>query len=200
MKSIEMVVKGVGMIENIYTTTKKYKTIYIDPPWPEKGGGKIKRGADAHYNLMSLNEIKALPIERLADPDGCHIYMWVTNNYLPAGLECLKAWGFDYITTITWLKDRVGLGQYYRGITEHCLFGSTKKRLPYRFLENGKRAQGLTGFIEPKTVHSRKPSKMRSMIEAVSSAPRIEIFAREEFDGWDAFGNELPHISDEVHQ
>ena len=29
---------------DIYTTDKKYKTIYIDPPWPEHGGGKIKMG------------------------------------------------------------------------------------------------------------------------------------------------------------
>ena len=26
-----------------------YKTIYADPAWGEKGGGKIKRGADNHY-------------------------------------------------------------------------------------------------------------------------------------------------------
>ena len=50
----------------------KYKTIYIDPPWPEHGGGKIKRGADRHYALMSIKEIKALPIASLADPEGCH--------------------------------------------------------------------------------------------------------------------------------
>ena len=51
----------------------QYKTIYIDPPWPERGGGKIKRGADRHYALMSIKEIKALPIASLADPEGCHL-------------------------------------------------------------------------------------------------------------------------------
>lgn len=101
---------------------QQYRTIYIDPPWPERGGGKIKRGADRHYPLMSLKEIQALPVSDLAHPDGCHLYLWTTNNYLPAALSCIKTWGFEYITTITWLKDRVGLGQYYRGITEHCIF------------------------------------------------------------------------------
>lgn len=86
-------------------------------------------------------------------------------------------------------KDRFGLGQYYRGITEHCLFASTKKRLPYKVID-GKRAQGVTGFCEAKTIHSRKPRKMREMIERVSYAPRIELFAREHFDGWDCWGNE----------
>ena len=174
---------------DIYNTDLKYKTIYIDPPWPERGGGKIKRGADRHYQLMSLPEIAALPIGELADEDGCHLYMWVTNNYLQKGLALLKAWGFEYITMITWQKDRMGLGQYYRGLTEHCIFATTKKRLPYKMVD-GKRAQGVTGFYEPKSVHSRKPKRMREMIELVSYEPRIELFARQQVDGWDCWGNE----------
>ena len=183
------------MVVNIYDTQKRYKTIYIDPPWEEKGGGKIKRGADRHYNLMTLKEIEALPICKLADPDGCHLYMWVTNNYFEKGLDLVKKWGFEYITTITWLKDRFGLGQYYRGITEHCIFASTKKRLPYKYelqIDGSvKRCQGVTGFYEAKTIHSRKPLRMREMIENVSYAPRIELFARQSVDGWDCWGNEV---------
>lgn len=103
---------------DIYNTNKTYKTIYLDPPWEERGGGKIKRGADKHYNLMNIAELKKLPIQQLANRDGCHLYMWVTNNFLQKSFELLKAWGFEYITCITWQKDRIGLGQYYRGITE----------------------------------------------------------------------------------
>lgn len=154
------------------------------------GGGKIKRGADKHYQLMRLEDIELLPVPKLADKDGCHVYLWVTNNFLEKGLALLKKWGFEYITTITWQKDRIGLGQYYRGITEHCLFATSKKRLPYKVID-GKRAQGVTGFYEPKTVHSRKPETMRKMIEKVSYGPRIELFAREKFDGWDNWGNEI---------
>jgi N6-adenosine-specific RNA methylase IME4 len=190
------------MTVDIYQTAKKYKTIYIDPPWPEKGGGKIKRGADRHYDLMSLAEIEALPVANLADPAGCHLYLWTTNNFLEAALRLVKTWGFEYITTITWTKDRMGLGQYYRGITEHCIFAATPKRLPYKYkLEidgSTKRAQGVTGFFEAKTIHSRKPAKMREMIEAVSYGPRIELFARQAFPGWDCWGNEAPNIHEEV--
>lgn len=167
----------------------EYRTIYIDPPWNERGGGKIKRGADRHYPLMDIEEIKSLPIRQLAHPDGCHLYLWVTNNFLERGLECVKAWGFEYVSTITWLKDRIGLGQYYRGLTEHCIFATTPKRLPYKTID-GKRAQGRTGFVSPKREHSRKPEEMREMIELVSYAPRAEIFAREQRDGWDSYGNE----------
>jgi len=170
---------------------KKYKTILADPPWPETGGGKIRRGADRHYPLMSVHEILAMApqINNLAD-DACHLYLWTTNNYLPDALKVMRRWGFEYITMITWMKDRKGLGQYYRGMSEHCLFGR-KGVLPYRKKEDGKRAQGVTAFQAKRQEHSRKPDEMRTMIELVSYEPRIELFAREKFDGWDAWGNEV---------
>lgn len=162
----------------------------MDPPWPERGGGKIKRGADRHYELMSVKDIMTLPVSNLVDKDGCHLYIWTTNNHMQDAFNCIKAWGFEYITTITWIKDRQGLGQYYRGLTEHYLFASTKKRLPYKIID-GKRQQGVTGFFEPKTRHSQKPAKARQMIETVSYDPRIELFARQQIDGWDCWGNEI---------
>lgn len=167
---------------------KKYKTIYADPPWMERGGGKIKRGADRHYQLMTTKAIMELPVSELAD-DNCHLYLWVTNNFLDDGLKVIDAWGFRYVTAITWVKDRIGLGQYYRGMTEHCLF-ATKGRLPYKIID-GRRQQGRTCIVAPKRGHSEKPDEMRQMIEAVSYAPMIELFARTKTPEWDAWGNEV---------
>ena len=171
-------------------TFSTYKTIYADPPWYEIGGGKIKRGADRHYKLMTTKEILVYPIQRLIDPEGCHLYLWTTNNHLQDALSVMKAWGFEYITIITWVKDKIGLGQYYRGITEHCLFGR-KGMLPYKVDLCGKRCQGQTYFYAPKTIHSEKPEEMRRMIELVSHPPYVELFARKEVDGWDVFGDEV---------
>ena len=167
----------------------KYKTIYADPPWNESGGGKIKRGADRHYPLMKTKDIIAMAgfVESISE-DNCHLYMWVTNNHMQDGLDVMKAWGFTYKTMITWMKPSIGLGQYFRGMTEHCLFG-VKGNIPYKIL-NGKRQQGRTGFNAPKKEHSTKPSEMRTMIETVSYAPYIELFARESFNRWDAWGND----------
>ena len=171
----------------------EYKTILADPPWNESGGGKIKRGADRHYPLMKTDDIITLMKEELKDKiddEGCHIYLWVTNNFLQDGFRVLEALGFKYITMITWMKDRKGLGQYYRGMTEHCLFGR-KGMLPYKIID-GKRQQGVTGFVEKKREHSKKPEKMYEMIETVSYPPYYEMFGRERRDGWDVMGNELP--------
>ena len=176
----------------------KYKTIYADPPWLEVGGGKICRGAQQHYPVMKTKDIIAMSgfIKSISE-DNCHLYLWVTNNFLPDGLQVMKAWDFEYKTIITWIKDRFGLGQYFRGNTEHCLFG-VKGVLPYKIVDE-KRQQGVTGFNAPRTEHSRKPEQMRSMITKVSYPPYIELFARTNdetlfgniHDGWDVWGNEV---------
>jgi N6-adenosine-specific RNA methylase IME4 len=170
----------------------KYRVIYADPPWPEYGGGKIKRGADRHYPLMNIAAILQLGDSLLPyiDNVGCHLYLWVTNTHLANGFLVMDRWGFQYKTTITWFKDRFGLGQYYRGQTEHCLFG-VRGRLPYRTTDDGKRSQGITAIHAPRTTHSAKPDEMRRMIERVSYAPRLELFARREAEGWDVWGNEV---------
>ena len=186
--------------------SKRYSTIVADPPWPEYGGGKIRRGANKHYSLMSLDEIKSLEdqVKAWRSPEGCHLYLWVTNNYLPAGLEVMAAWGFAYRTCITWGKITetgtlaIGLGQYFRGASEHCLFG-VYGHLPYRMTDGDdpKRGQGRTLILAPRQEHSQKPDALIDMAEVVSHPPRLEMFAREHRLGWDVWGNEtgVPHAS-----
>lgn len=165
-----------------------YRTILADPPWKEQGGGKIRRGADRHYPLMKTAEICDLPVRTWAAPDA-HCYLWVTNNFLEDGLEVMRAWHFRYVTTITWMKDRFGLGQYFRGNTEHCLFG-VRGTCAYRVID-GKRAQGVTGFQAPRLEHSRKPVEVHRMAERVSHGPYLELFSRRPIEGWDAWGNQI---------
>jgi N6-adenosine-specific RNA methylase IME4 len=185
-----------------------YRTIMADPPWLERGAGKIKRGADRHYSLMPTAEIRALPVREWAAADA-HLYLWVTNNFLEDGLVVMRDWGFRYVTKIDWFKTpgeyddiddelecdaadadlQVGLGQYFRGVTESCLFG-VRGRTEYRTTVDGKRAQGRTGFHAPRARHSAKPEKFRRMVELVSHGPYLEMFARQPAPGWDSWGNE----------
>jgi N6-adenosine-specific RNA methylase IME4 len=167
----------------------------------ESGGGKIKRGADRHYNLMKTKDIMALPIQQISD-DNCHLYLWVTNNFLEDGLKVMKAWGFTYKTKITWVKgepldgegktfkfENAGLGQYFRGLDEVCLFG-VKGYLSYKIID-GKRQQGKTVIVAPRGKHSEKPKIMYEVIEKVSHNPYIELFARDKRNGWDTWGDEV---------
>lgn len=137
---------------------------------------------------MKTADIKQIPVSTITDTN-CHLYLWVTNNFLKDGLEVMEAWGFKYITIITWVKDKIGLGQYFRGLTEHILFG-VKGHLPYKVI-NGKRQQGTTMFYAPKESHSKKPTQVYNLIEKVSYPPFIELFARDTRPGWISVGDQI---------
>ena len=101
-----------------YTIGKKYKTVYADPPWQfQNRTGKVapEHKRLSRYNTMRLDEIKALPVSKVAD-EKCHLYLWVPNALLPEGLEVMKAWGFEYKTNIIWEKVRKDACQTVEGL------------------------------------------------------------------------------------
>lgn len=170
---------------------KYYRTVYADPPWMEHGAGKYQRGADRYYSLMPTRDICALPVERIS-ADHAHLYLWVTNAFLRDGFSVVDAWGFRYITMITWgKKNRIGIGQYFRGQSEHCIF-AVRGRLPYKLTDAGGRMQSTTLMLANVIRHSQKPHEMYERIERVSYGPYLEMFARNERHGWDCWGSEEP--------
>ncbi|MFT3708026.1 MAG: MT-A70 family methyltransferase [Archangium sp.] len=183
------------MNADLFAPAKQYAAGIADPSWMERGGGQVKRGADAHYDLMPTKEICALPVRDLFLPNA-HLYLWVTNNFLPDGLEVMAAWGFRYVTNCCWGKVnergvvQQGLGQYFRGAHELLLFG-VRGSLPYRTTAEGKRAQFPSLVLAPRTEHSRKPDVFYDVVERISAGPYLELFARRRRPGWDAWGNEV---------
>jgi len=169
-----------------------YKTILSDPPWEERGAGKIKRGADRHYPLMNVYAIvdymKQIPID-----ENAHLYLWVTNNHLIEGLQVIKELGFRYVTNRVWVKDRIGLGQYFRGQHELLLFG-VKGQLPYKNKKSDIRSKCVISTVikEHRKKHSAKPKIVYADIEKTSYPPYIEVFAREHRENWDVWGDEAP--------
>lgn len=176
---------------------KKYNTIYADPPWRfQNRTGKV---APEHqrlnrYETMTIEEIKNLPIAQFAG-EKAHLYLWVPNALLPDGLSVMDAWGFEYKSNIIWEKvrkdgqpDGRGVGFYFRNVTELLLFGIKKKSNPNRTLDPARSQVNLIRAI--KREHSRKPDEIIPIIEACSLAPRIELFARGDRDGWDMWGNQ----------
>ena len=186
---------------------KKYQIIYCDPPWRFTGLGSkgIRSGKmrtdkpklhrtiklEEKYSTMSVEELKLLPISDLADKD-CVLFLWTTDAHLPYAIEIMKSWGFDYATIgFTWLK-KTNTGKqvcYYgywtlKGV-EICLIG--RKGKPK--VKNHKIRQ----IVEAKRrEHSRKPDEVRNnIVKLLGDLPRIELFAREKTEGWDAIGNEI---------
>ena len=161
---------------------KHYSTILADPPWDVDQRGNY--GAIKHYELMSVEEIKAMPVADLATTDA-HLYLWVTNGTMPHGFDVLEAWGFRFRSIFTWIKPKLGLGNYLRNSTEHVLF-ATRGKAPVLF-----KAQPSWGFF-PMQEHSHKPEEFHKIIERMSPGPYLELFARRRQPGcWDVWGNEI---------
>lgn len=163
-------------------TDQRYACILVDPPWPY--ANTATRGAAAkQYPTMTLVELGRLPVGQLALQQS-HLHLWTTTSFLPEALHLMEAWGFPYKGLLTWEKPGLGLGNYYRNCTEYLLLG-VRGHLRFqdrsvRNLYHGKRGK-----------HSRKPDQVRVLIEKVSPAPRLELFAREAVDGWTVWGNDI---------
>jgi N6-adenosine-specific RNA methylase IME4 len=172
----------------------KYRTIVADPPWMERGGGKIKRGADRHYSLLFGSDMAYVitGADMWQPADDCHLWLWATNNHLPDAIALVGELGFRYVTNLCWVKDRIGLGRYLRGMHELCLFGVRGETcLPKTIL--------LPSVLHAKRrEHSRKPDEFFALVERTSPGPYLEMFARRARLGWDTWGNEcLEHVTTE---
>lgn len=170
------------------TNSKKYRTILADPPWDINQRGNY--GAIKHYDLMSLERIKAMPLADLCE-DNAHLYLWCPNGLLPEALEVVKAWGFKFRCTMVWCKPRLSCGHFIRTAHETCLF-ATRGKAPVKF-------HSQPSFIfAPQQEHSHKPEEQFAIIERLSDGPYLELFARRRQPGWDVWGFEAPGGSDTI--
>lgn len=177
--------RQVASVPDLSHLTGVFSTIVIDPPWEHGDEGDRDQFGRARpdYATMPMEELLALPVGRLADDAGCHAYVWVTNRSLPKGFALLDGWGFRYVTMLTWAKPTPGLGNYFRGQTEHVLFG-VRGSLPLMRKDVG------TVFHAPRgpNGHSSKPAEFFDLVEACSPDPYLELFGRGGRPGWVAWG------------
>jgi N6-adenosine-specific RNA methylase IME4 len=173
---------------------KKYQIIYADPPWtyPDNGSTTNSRGkGQQYYDIMTLDEIKALPIQQISD-DNCYLFMWATGRRMKDCIAVLEAWGFEFYNIVfTWIKKNKksnslfwGMGNVTRMNAEYVLLG--KKGKLQRLNAD------VHSVIEaPIGKHSEKPTETRNrIIRLYGDIPRIELFARTKTIGWDVWGND----------
>lgn len=179
--------------------SKHYNIIYADPPWKfsskelQKYDGNRFTSVEKHYITQDINWIKDLPVKDIVSDD-CALFMWATDAHLKEAIEVMDAWGFKYITiAFVWEKLTItgktvaNLGAWTMKNYEICLFGTRGRMLKYKKCNNI--YQKVAAI---RTKHSKKPDMVRKNIEMLfGDLPRIELFAREKIDGWDAWGNEI---------
>lgn len=162
-----------------------FGSVLVDPPWKYRDQGR--RGAAArHYPCMELAEIAALPVGDLA-AERSHLHLWTTNAFMGEAIALCRHWGFTYKSLFVWTKPQLGMGAYWR-VSHEILVLGVRGRLT--FLDHSVRS-----WLEAdRRRHSQKPDEVRRLLERVSPAPRIELFARETAPGWLAWGNEVATV------
>ena len=183
------------MLTDIYSTDKKYGIIYADPPLmynKRNKNTKFGGGAGGHYPLMTTEEIATLPIPKITAKN-CALFLWTTFPYLKEQISIIERWGFTYKTLgFSWIKTNpkngkpfFGVGYYAKSNCEVCLLG-IKGRM--KAVSN----KVSSCLISARREHSRKPDEARErIVELFGDIPRIELFAREQVNGWDCWGNQV---------
>ena len=160
----------------------KFGCIMADPPWVYGNQG-TRASTGNHYNGLSVDELVALPVERLA-ADNAHLHLWTTNAFLFDCQRIMEAWGFTYKSVYIWVKPQMGMGNYWRVSHEFMLFG-IRGKCPFN-----SRSEMSWGEFE-RTIHSAKPEQIRHKIERVSNGPFLEMFGRRQVAGWTVWGNQI---------
>jgi len=171
-------------LATVSTPEGKYRTIVIDPPWDWGDEGDVSQMGRSvpTYSTIPYNDLLKLPVSDLA-MDDCHLYLWITNRSLYKGFSLIESWGFRYITTLTWCKPSIGIGNYYRNNTEHILFAVKGALRLLRF------DKGTWFLAERGKEHSQKPDEAYQLIAECSPEPRLDMFARSTHSGFVSWGN-----------
>lgn len=181
--------KRVQQIADTPSPKGVYDVIVIDPPWPLPGcewdpiadrSYWQTRMNQRPYPEMSLESIKAL---ELPAAENCVLWMWITNRNIVQLGEVIEAWGFEYKTMLTWVKDRIGTGYWLRGQTEHCAL-AIKGSVPWQ-------VGGTPTVLEARMrADSQKPDEFYTLVDTLCHGRKLDMFSRERRDGWEQWGDE----------
>lgn len=156
-----------------------FEVVVVDPPWPYGGMyDPTNHRVGTPYPEMSLDEIKAmsLPLAETAV-----VWLWTTNYFMRDAYEVLEYWGLEPKTILTWVKDKMGVGEWLRGQTEHCILAVRGK--PMVNLTNQ-----TTALLAKTRGHSVKPDEFYDLVNSLCVGRKVDIFGRKSRDGWVVHG------------
>ena len=169
----------------------KYQLIYADPPWKQLKGGlreaRPNQERQLDYPTLELPEIKAI-IERY---NGETLFLWTIDKFLFEAETMASELGFKLHARIIWDKENGVAPCFTIRYAHEYLLWFYKSPMPKIATEQ--RGKFTDVIREKATIHSKKPIKAYELIEALyPTQTKIELFARNNRTGWDAWGNEVP--------
>ncbi len=199
------------MFAPLPTVQDGFQVILVDAPWLHYGSGTKDQAAAKHYDCVDTETLKKLPVGDIAAKRSV-IFMWTTGTFMPDAIDLMREWGFFYRNVgFVWCKTSKKTGNVIGGqgarpsvvkqMTEYVLVGSTvPKGRPLPLRDEGVHQVLEEPEIEetcyaprPENVHSRKPVEIRQRIEQLflPDVRRVELFARQQVEGWTGWGNQL---------
>jgi N6-adenosine-specific RNA methylase IME4 len=170
-----------------YPNKGPYRVMVADPPWAYEPHQEdpSQRGV-LPYLSMSIAQICAEASKvRAIVHDDCILWLWTTNFNMREAFAVLDAWGFTPKTILTWVKDKMGYGDWLRCQTEHCVMAVRGNPI----VELTNQTTVLHGKVRE---HSRKPVEFYAFVERLCPAPRYAyLFSRTERKRWDCHGDEV---------
>ena len=178
----------------------KFSAILCDPPWQFEaysGPRVAQRSAHQHYAVSPIDALASIEVPAA---DNCALFMWAVDSHIDQAIELMKRWGFEYKTiAFVWVKTtkdgrpRMGMGLWTRKMSEVCLLGTRGKV--------SRRSKGVRQVImAQRREHSRKPDEIYERIEALVDGPYCEMFARQQWPGWHAIGDESASFRSKQHR
>lgn len=186
---------------------QQYDVIVVDAPWKYHKTHPSLRGL-APYPCLSLHVLRSLPVAQISKKNSV-LLMWTTGPLMGDAIALMGVWGFTYKTVfLVWCKvsqsglPRMLMGRYTRSCHEFMLIGVRGKTQHLKKASNimqrvpDQKDDEADFDILIKDVihrHSQKPSYAMHAIVSYfhTNTRKIELFSRERFEGFDAWGNEL---------
>lgn len=159
--------------------------VICDPPWRYDYAETENRAVENHYPTMPLSEICALPFRQNTTGD-CVLFLWVTSPKLFDSHKLIESWGLTYRTCAVWIKDKIGMGYYFRQQHE-LLLVATRGNPPAP-----SPSTRVSSLIKGKrTKHSAKPDIYGLIEKMYPRLPKGEMFQRAPRKGWHGWGNQV---------
>lgn len=172
--------------------------LMIDPPWPQKKGGKRSarpnQGRNLDYDTMSVLEIFELLDQKFDLDTAPHtVFLWCIDKFLPAGELAMLERGYRLHARLIWDKCNGIAPAFTVRFSHEYLLWYYKSPMP----PIAREAQGkfLTVIREPARQHSRKPDAAYEMVKAFYPEDElIDIFSRENRPGWQTWGHQTGYF------
>lgn len=203
----------INPLEDIYPPLpkKKYQIIYADPPWDYCGKMQYDKttikdenigfekkiflsSAAFKYPTLKLNQLKELDIPSIS-ADDCLLFMWTTGPQMANSIALGQSWNFEYKTiAFVWDKMVHNPGRYTLSQTEFVLAFKKGKFPQPRGARNIRQL-----IVVRRGEHSVKPiSVIDGITKMFPTQDKIELFARNNYYGWDNWGLEIPNKKIEI--